>query len=1632
MCADQAPKDPTTLANVLAAFRASSLSASELGTKFELLIQRYLQTDPLYADLFSNVWRWTEWPGREGEPDTGIDLVAEEVGTAKLWAIQCKFYAAETPVSKADVDTFLSASGKASFGARLIVTTTEKWGSNAEAAIQGQQVPVQRLGPADLAASPIDWAFAGDHGDLNITVARQPKNTPRPHQREAIDDVLAGIGDGGRGKLIMACGTGKTFTALRLAEDLSARTPDVGLRVLFLVPSISLLSQTLREWTAQTTIDLRAFAVCSDRKVGKSGKGASNEDLSAHELQIPATTDPTALASELTKDLPGAGLSVVFSTYQSIDVIHRAQKAGAPQFDLVVCDEAHRSTGATLAGEDESHFVRVHDENYLAGARRLYMTATPRIFGEATQEKAEENKAVIASMDDESLYGPELHRLGFGTAVERGLLTDYKVLVLAVSGDHVTDTLQRTLAGQDGELNLDDAARIVGCWNGLAKRTGTIDGGGFETDPEPMRRAVAFLRDIKSSKQLAATFPQIIDAYSDEDELECEVRHVDGTFNALERNERLEWLKAPIPDGTCRILSNARCLSEGVDVPELDAVLFMHPRNSEVDVVQSVGRVMRRGSGTKRYGYIVLPIAIPAGSLPEDALHNNQRFRGVWQVLQALRAHDDRFDALVNKIDLDPKAAQDAIKVGFLDGGGSDGDDDESKDGSTKAPDGVQLQFSGMTEWRDAVYAQIVKKVGTRTYWEDWARDVADIAAAQQARIRGLLTNADSELRAQFDAFVTGLRGTLNDAIGENDAIVMLSQHLITKPVFDALFADYAFADQNPVSLVMQKMVDALDDQGLEGETERLEGFYRSVRIRAEGVENAEGKQRIIAELYERFFRTAFKATAESLGIVYTPVELVDFILRAADEALRTELGMSLSEEGVHVLDPFTGTGTFITRLLQSELIAPDDLERKYRSELHANEILLLAYYIAAVNIEATYHGIRGGSYEPFEGIALTDTFQITEEDDTLDTELLTDNTDRIQRLLATDVKVIVGNPPYSVGQTSDNDQNQNLAYPTLDKRIEETYAARSTAGLKRNLYDSYVRALRWASDRVGDAGVVAFVTNGYFIDGLSFDGLRKSFADDFSAIWCLNLRGNHRGTQGDVRQREGGGVFSQGSRAPVAITILVKSPGHTGPARLLYRDIGDYLTREQKLAAVAGASTLSDIEWETIVSNDAGEWIDQRDPNYTGYAPIGERRTDPSGTGIFDVHSLGLVTNRDAWTYNFSVDRVRDNIQRTVSTFNDHADRWNKYRAEHPDEKPKDLVAKFVDTNATRISWTRALRGRLGREVPLRLELDETRIVPSMYRPFCKQNLYFSRDLNEMVYRQFELFPAPGIENLTISVAGTGSRSGFSTLIVDSIPNLHMLDTGSTFARWRYEQTPDVPSLGLEAEGALVVADDGRSFRQLDNIRPAAVEAFRAAYSNDAIDADAIFNYIYGLLHHPTYRERYAGELRRMLPRIPFIDGFDAVAAVGRSLADLHLSYETITPWALAEELKAGAPEDLFERYRVKKMRHPKKTERDKLVVNPYLTLTGIPDRAHDYVVNGKSALGWIIDRYQVRTDTASQITNDPNDWAEGVDDPRYIVDLVGRVVSLSIKTLELVDALPEFDLLPGASVATAGAKPI
>ncbi len=1627
--------------NVINRYRNQSHSEADKGKRFERLMQAMLRTIPPYCNELQQVWLWSEFPFRQSISlhDTGIDLVAQ-TNDNHYWAIQCKCYRAHAKIDKEAVDTFLATSSRSFkdddgnlhyFSFRLWIDTTDGgFTSHAAESFSGQAIPASVLHLAELAEMPVDWEEL-DKGISGTKAITKHKHL-LDHQKDALDEALRYYQEHDRGKLIMACGTGKTFTSLRIAEALTNNG-----KVLFLVPSIALLGQTLREWSFDAQQPIRPMCICSDSEVSSTHTKDDDTNITTvEELAFPASTSVEQIKQQLyaLQHDKRKGMLVVFSTYQSIERIATAQKAIGEEltFDLIICDEAHRTTGITLKGNDESAFVRVHDNNFIHARKRMYMTATPRLYKEADQKRARENEAYLCSMDDAELYGEEFYRLGFGKAVDKNLLSDYKVLILNVEPGDVTTEVQAALSGLDNdtrkEVDTDDMAKLIGCINALSKRSRYDNQLLREIDPQPMHRAVAFCQNIKVSKAITNAFNACAESYyaslNDKEReglVRVEARHVDGSMGAARREEHLGWLKRTRTDGfNCHLLSNVRCLSEGVDVPSLDAVIFLAAKNSQVDVVQSVGRVMRRAEG-KKYGYIIIPIVVPSDVDPEKALDDNKTYAVVWDILNALRAHDDRFNAMVNKIELNKKRPDSVqlIRPGSQLIGYGSGNEEESGNNSWMAAES-QAEYQTQLELRfeqlqNVIFARMVQKVGSKRYWEQWASDVAKIAEKHIAQINRLIAE-DPKARREFDRFLKGLHKDINPSVSEPQAVEMLAQHIITQPVFEALFDSYAFTANNPVSKAMSKIVALLNDKIDEADRKSLEKFYDSVRQRAEKLDNAEAKQKVVVELYDKFFTTAFPKVKEQLGIVYTPVEVVDFIIHSVEHVLNEHFGRSLNDRNVKIIDPFTGTGTFITRLLQSGIIK--DIEYKYKNEIFANEIVLLAYYIASVNIENVYHDLlhQTDTYTAFPGICLTDTFELGEkmyarerekkygkqiDADVLETPFV-ENSKRVQRQLDSPITVIIGNPPYSAGQKSANDNAQNQHYPLLEAQLEKTYVQGSTATLKNSVYDSYIKAFRYATDRLGKEGIVAFVSNGAWLDNNAFDGFRKSIEQDFAEIYVFNLRGNQR-TSGELSRREGGKIFGSGSRTPVSITLLVKKP-HESKAVIHYHDIGDYLSREQKLDIIRKTHSISALQMDTLHPNAHGDWVNLRNDNFSSYLPIEpDKRYNEKSRSLFVTNAVGVATSRDSWVYNFSRTSLIDNVSRMLTTYNQQRELLH---AGEITELTKD---------ETIISWSVNLKKNA--ESNRLISVGSSCIISAFYRPFTKQQLAYDRDIIERPGQWVQFFPSENYDNTIICISCIGTSKELTCLISNQYTDNHFAGDTQCFPRYWFEKR-------TSTQGDLF--DEGQDeYIRHDAVTDFILKRAKEQYGGKVTKED-IFYYVYGFLHCPNYRETFANDLKKMLPRLPLVEkaeDFWAFSQAGRELADLHLNYEqvaaskevVIDTHSMLPGMEAESEEQL---YRVTQMKFGKNgKDKDKSVIeyNPFITLRNIPLRAYDYIVNGKSAIEWVMERYCDKVDSKSGIRNDANQWGIEHGNPRYPLDLLQSIITLSIKTLEIVDNLPK-----------------
>ncbi len=1449
------------------------------GSLFEKVSRRFL-IEHDSANEYESIQLWSDWELRGNKGDRGIDMVITTTSKEYI-AVQCKYH--QDSISLNDISTFLSqlqsGVGEVRFKKGIIISTSKLTSTALEEIEQirstGMGIDIDEITEEDFIYSRIDWEKF-DPTKIEGEIPLCDKKKPRSHQTEAIKATKEYFSDpkNTRGKLIMACGTGKTYTSLKIMEALEPKI------TLFLAPSIALLSQTFREYAQEKSEPFYASIVCSDDKVGQS-KDEDNDDINFSELPLKPSTRLEDILSVYEKAQKENKRFIIFSTYQSALRIKEAQEAGLGGIDLIVCDEAHRTVGAMYSSnerDDKNAFTLCHSDKNIKAKKRLYMTATPKVYSESSKAKAKEGDNVIYSMDDAEIFGEEIYTLNFSKAIALDLLTDYKVIILAVRKENlsgVTNSVNKKISQLKAEgtkldkklINNEFVCKIVGTHKGLAKQDLIVlDDENKEDhnlqnkyDTAPSQRAINFCKSINTSKNIKDSFETIMECYDEElkkksfKNLKISIDHIDGTMNCKDRLEKLEKLNEFQPN-TCKVLSNARCLSEGVDVPALDSIVFFDGKSAMVDIIQAVGRVMRKAKCKKR-GYIILPIALEESEIQNlDEAVNNTNFKNIWKVIKALRSHDPSL--------VDEATFKEKIKI-F-------GSDDGNNHNNEKTLfDAILLQ-----DLADAMYNVMPTKLGDRNYWENFTKKTGNIARTLNNRLKMIFEKTPEF----FHGFLDSLRENIHQSIREDEALDMITSHIITKPIFDALFGDNI---KNPIAKALDKMVLKLSDLGLEGETKDLKNLYESVKTEATHAKSQKSQQELIKNLYNTFFKEAFKKQSEKLGIVFTPIEVVDFILRATNGILKKHFNTDFNDQNITIFDPFTGTGSFIARLLSKEnaLISDEALKEKFQKNLFAFDIVLLSYYIALINITQAAQN-RDSSLKNFKNIVLTDSLDYLEEKTNKGAlplyEDLKENKDIKDTLADQNIRVIIGNPPYSAGAKSGNDNNQNLTHPKLEKLVYEKYGKNSTSrNVGQTTRDTLIQSIRMASDVIKDKGVIGFVVNGGFIDSKSADGFRKCVAEEFSHLYVLNLRGNAR-TSGEERKKEGDGIFDSGSRVTIAIVFFVKDESVSGNT-IDYYDIGDYLKREKKLNRLANFTDLDAIAFETIIPNAKGDWINQRNDDFEKLIPLKRDKTlqNPS---IFDINSLGVISGRDPWVYNFSPKILTQSVQNCIDTYNADLKRFNAYFREAFKQRTKGVKSsdlykhlndKEITTDKTKIAWTDGLKNKLIKNKNLP-ESHEKRIRLALYRPFNKQWLYWDKD---WIHRQGEfskIFPDKSAQNVVINT-GVGNGKNFSALVSDFISDCSLISPNQAYPLYYYD-------------------DLGNRYNAISGY---ALNLFRKHYGDNSITEEEIFYYIYAIFHHKGYLEKYKNSLAKEAPRIALSDDFKELSILGKELAELHLNYE-------------------------------------------------------------------------------------------------------------------------------------------
>jgi predicted helicase len=1514
-------------------------SKTERGRLLEVATKLYLQEQGF------KTYFWSEWASQKGLSlqDTGIDLVAEIDGD--LYAVQCKNW--DRAVSWRDVGTFV--------GSLLRKDLNFKGGFLVAKSVSKEvEKEIERLGKTIITVSADELSEYLDQAKalLEGKPLTKEKKQLRPYQGQAIQSVLEGLQSRDRGKLIMPPGTGKTLVALRIAESFS-----VGKLILFLCPSIALLDQSIKAWFRDSELPVHAYAVVSDRGVGRDDELNSRSLLS-----FPATTSAEELLGAFRPEEDK--LNVIFSTYQSLDVIKDAQQNGLPEFDLIICDEAHRTAG--VSKREETNFKLVHSNEHIKGKKRLYMTATPKVFDVEKEEKErieEENLVKIFDMSDEGIFGPTFFEYSFRRAIEEGYLSPYRIVVMTVDKKEVQEKLYEYLMSQ-GSLSIDDTTKLVGLGKLIKGEVHNEDGTPLNLS---IKRGIVFVNRVSKSKQVAEDFEAVFREYFGI-QSPANIQHIDGNMSVFDKRRRINWLR----EGGQRshTLTNAKVLTEGIDVPALDFVAFFDQKESVVDIIQALGRVVRKAQN-KEFGLVFIPLVVSTDRENIDEQIERTSYKTLWQVLNAVASLDSAF--------------QSQIRVILIEDGNRTREIDPNRD-NVIVLDRGNTQTSFFEPIRKHLSTKIVRsfRLGS-IFLRDWAQETAKTAKDLKDNVQ-IALEKDLSFRQKFEELRRALTTLLNESISDQDAINLIVQYILTKPIFDAVFEH-----KSPVDKILDSIFEYFK-HFLQNNIRELDKFYEQVQVKASGLRNEEERQEFLRHLYTNFFSVAFKETTDEVGIAYTPVPLVSFIVKFVNHLVQKHFGKTLDDEGVVILEPFAGMGTFIS--LAIENMDLQKLEEKLqRKEIWANEILLLPYMAMVKNIESTI-ARKIGKHLPFETALWTDSFSLMEklyekQSPKLPMIIPEKFKELIDAQLKAKVNVLISNPPWRVGRENENVGRRNIEYRNLRMRIGQTYAryAKQLGIASVNkLYDTYIQALRMASDRI-EEGVIGFVLNNGWLHGLSGRGIRKALSEEFVEVYVYDLRGDARVKS----KKEGENVFP--IQTGNCLLFLVKRKDKKGPAKIFYKAVKDYATKEEKFAELREWEDQPDqIEWQEIQPNQKHDWIDQGEEEFESLVKLGDKRNKHEIT-VFDEYSLGLATNRDSYAYNFSKADLKMHMERLISTFNEHLERvWAR-------EITEDNVEEKIERDQRKIKWDDSLKNELFRlRESQRFKND--RVFDAFYKPFVPMWVYFDRVFNDRTYRLPSIFPTPDVENLAIVVSGVGKGRVFDAFITTKILDKSFHTTSVfLFPLYIYNEVKTLY---------------GTVSQRQDNITDQALRLFQKALNDATITKEDIFFYAFGVLSTPSYVERFRNNLSKELPRVPILDSFREISKLGRELAELQLAYQRYV-WAVVmkeekedlpeySNLTITADENALSEY-VEKVRLDK--ENREITINGKVKVQGIPKFAIECKVGNYPPIEW-VSKYLVRKeDEDTGIVWDPRIKVE------EFVDIVKKLIAFSERCLEIKEKL-------------------
>ncbi len=1328
--------------------KGSSVHKTQRGNKFERLMLHYFKNDSIYKNEFKDVKLWYDW---FHEQDTGIDLVAEQYD-GKLVGIQCKCWNDDSSIALNDISNMFAVKESKKMDRLILVFTGKDVSKHIEQQGGGAFSIIMK---SDLRSSAFDWG--------KKRMISKPKKL-RPHQKEAVDKVVTGLKDADRGTLTMACGTGKTITSLHIAENIAGKN---GL-ILYLVPSLSLIPQVMREWAENGSITHQYMAVCSDRSAG------SDEQGSITEIPIQPSTDVDTILEQLQS--MRNGMRVIFSTYNSVERVGKAIRGMNEIFDLILFDEAHRTTGAEKI--KESYYLTAHKDSEVPARKRLYMTATPRVYSGKGNNDATTQGLEVYSMDDVEKYGEVLYDLPFSKAVDIGLLTHFKIIMPEVNEDDAYGEIIKAARDQGGDakdyedLELDYMTKVYSICKAI-----TYDDDKFH----PLQRVMIFHNTIKKSRlfsghgrnmdkakkqlKLDKTTQKILSFDNLSERLlktdsnlagyKTVTRHVDGSTNSLSRGERIDWLRNSSPK-EIRILSNARCLQEGVDIPALDAVIFMEPKNSPIDIIQSIGRVMRKSDG-KESGYVIVPIPVLKGDDPHHVLKMNKRYKQISEILRAILSHDDGLRRLLN------------MYVLAKSGKGGDHVSPDPGEIPPRLRDWIASTLGkGLSDKLLKDVQNVLLSLGDPSYHSNMGERLGEQAVIIETKL-----NQRVKIEPETAPIIKVLHENLKPIVGHTltmeQTIRALSQHAVMSRVFNVMFP----RNDNPVASAFDDTIERLN---IQESLKKFEAFYAGIQADIERFEEPDAKQDFLRAIYDSFFRGSDRKAADKHGIVHTPVEIVNFILESVRHVLESEFGKTFNDRMVKVLDPFTGTGIFIAQLIERGMI--DALRDKYQNDIYANEVMLPAFYVAMSNIEASYQKMTG-EYTPFQGISYMDTFaqhpsyRLDSEFRQKQTRITDDNLEeameRVKRQNMDYVNVIVGNPPYSGGQETASEDNKNDSHPALETRIKNTYTSKArNVGFKGailNPNNSYIKAIRWASDRIGESGVIGIITPSGFITGNSEAGIRACLEMEFTDVYCFDLLGE-KGRTGHGRNIfEYKGESTGGTTVGTAITILVKNQDKQG-CTIRYSKLqeSDY-SGEDKRKRVKELGSIAGMEWEIITPDRFHDWLEQRgdtSERWDSITPMGSKEGKRGKTNdvMFGMYSRGVITSRDDWVYNASPQDLEENMRRTIEY-------CSKQDLDH------------FDTNEKDVAWTPIMEKKIRDNG--NPEFNRSNIRISLYRPFIKQYLYLDSTFVEHEYHIPSFYPHPDSKNNSIMVPDK-IKGEFSTIITDITPDLHIHEASQCF----------------------------------------------------------------------------------------------------------------------------------------------------------------------------------------------------------------------------------------------------------